>query len=88
MVRQLLTRRPGYLLPDRPFPTQNWNAAFGALYLTNVNWDFFQFGKAKERTMVASGALDRDLSDLDQERFQQGIRGLRGLSAIDRHTEN
>ncbi|HVU97001.1 MAG TPA: TolC family protein [Puia sp.] len=56
------------------FPTQNWNAAFGALYLTNVNWDFFQFGKARERTMVAQRVLNRDLSDLDQERFQQGIR--------------
>jgi outer membrane protein TolC len=28
---------------------QNWNAAFGALYLTNVNWDFFAFGRAKEK---------------------------------------
>jgi outer membrane protein TolC len=34
--------------------TQNWNAAFGALYMTNVNWDFFQFGKYKEKTMVAT----------------------------------
>jgi len=56
------------------FPTQNWNAAFGALYLTNVNWDFFQFGKSKERTLVAQRVLNRDLSDLDQERFEQGIR--------------
>jgi len=56
------------------FPSQNWNAAFGALYLTNVNWDFFQFGKAKERTLVAQRVLNRDLSDLDQERFEQSIR--------------
>ena len=54
--------------------SQNWNAAFGALYLTNINWDFFQFGKYKERTAVAQRALDRDLSDLDQERFEQSIR--------------
>ncbi len=54
--------------------SQNWNAAFGALYLSNVNWDFFQFGKYKERTAVAQRALDRDLSDLDQERFEQSIR--------------
>jgi len=54
--------------------TQNWNAAFGALYLTNVNWDFFQFGKYKEKTMVARRVLDRDMSDLDQERFEQSIR--------------
>ncbi|HEY4285817.1 MAG TPA: TolC family protein [Puia sp.] len=53
---------------------QNWNAAFGALYLTNVNWDFFQFGRAKEKTKVAQTILNRDQSDLDQERFQQSIR--------------
>ena len=54
--------------------TQNWNAAFGALYLTGVNWDFFQFGKYKEKTAVAQQTLTRDLSDLDQERFEQSIR--------------
>ena len=54
--------------------SQSWNAAFGALYLTNVNWDFFQFGKYKERTMVAQRVLDRDVSDLDQERFEASVR--------------
>ncbi len=58
--------------PD--FASQNWNAAFGALYLTNVNWDFFQFGRAKEKTKVAQTILARDQSDLDQERFQQSVR--------------
>lgn len=54
--------------------TQNWNAAFGALYLTNINWDFFTFGRAKEKTKVAQSVLNRDQRDLDQERFQQSIR--------------
>ena len=54
--------------------TLNWNAAFGALYLTGVNWDFFQFGKFKEKTAVAQRTLSRDLSDLDQERFEQSVR--------------
>ncbi len=54
--------------------SQNWNAAFGALYLTNVNWDFFAFGRAKERTKVAQSVLLRDQGDLDQERFQQSVR--------------
>ncbi|HEV2482658.1 MAG TPA: TolC family protein [Puia sp.] len=54
--------------------SQNWNAAFGALYLTNINWDFFQFGKYKEKTMVARRVLDQDISDLDQERFEQSIQ--------------
>ncbi len=54
--------------------TQSGHAAFGALYLTNVNWDFFQFGRAKERTKVAQTAVTRDKEDLNQERFEQGIR--------------
>ncbi len=54
--------------------TQNWNAAFGAFYLANVNWDFFSFGKAKERVKVAGSVHSRDESDLLQERFQHGIR--------------
>ncbi|MHA4810682.1 TolC family protein [Flavitalea flava] len=54
--------------------TQNWNAAFGALYLANVNWDFFAFGRAREKTKVAQSILYRDQRDLDQERFQHSIR--------------
>jgi outer membrane protein TolC len=56
------------------FATQNWNAAFGALYLTDVNWDFFQFGRAKEKIKVARTIVSRDQEDLNQERFQQSIR--------------
>jgi outer membrane protein TolC len=57
-----------------PMASQNWNAAFGALYLTDVNWDFFQFGKAKEKTKVAQTIVSRDQEDLNQERFQQSVR--------------
>lgn len=53
---------------------QNWNAAFGALYLANVNWDFFTFGKVKQKIKVADAAYKRDQNDLDQEKFQQEIR--------------
>lgn len=56
------------------FPTQNWNAAFGSLYWTNVNWDFFQFGRYKEKAKTAEKVLDEDQSDLDQERFEQSVR--------------
>ncbi len=55
-------------------PTQNWKAAFGSLYLTNVNWDFFQFGRARQRTKVAQTVLNRDTADLSQEKFQVSIR--------------
>ncbi|MGI4749861.1 MAG: TolC family protein [Janthinobacterium lividum] len=53
---------------------QNWNAAFGGLYLANLNWDFFSFGKAKERVKVAQSQQTLDQSDLVQEQFQQEVR--------------
>lgn len=57
-----------------PLASQNWNSAFGALYLTNVNWDFFAFGRAREKINVAKSAVVRDESDLGQELFQHEIR--------------
>lgn len=53
---------------------QNWNAAFGALYLTNVNWDFFAFGRASERIKVQQRVVNRDEADLGQQQFQHKIR--------------
>jgi outer membrane protein TolC len=57
-----------------PLSSQNWNAAFGALYLTNVNWDFFTFGRARERIKVSESLVVRDQSDLEQEQFQHQVR--------------
>lgn len=57
-----------------PLPSQNWNAAFGALYLANINWEFFSFGRAKERVEVAKSSLHVNETDLVQERFQQEIK--------------
>jgi outer membrane protein TolC len=54
--------------------TQNWNAAFGGLYLANVNWDFFAFGRAKERIETAKAIAHRDEQDWQQELFKQKIR--------------
>lgn len=53
---------------------QNWNAAFGALYLTNVNWDFFAFGRALEKIKVQKSVVVRDEKDLGQQQFQHEIR--------------
>lgn len=58
----------------QPMAEQHWNAAFGALYLTNVNWDFFSFGRAREKIKTAQAAVARDESDLAQEQFQHEIR--------------
>lgn len=54
--------------------SQNWHSAFGALYLANVNWEFFSFGRARQKINVSKAVLARDESDLQQEQFQHGIR--------------
>jgi len=56
------------------FLTQNWNAAFGSLYVANINWDFFNFGRVHEKNKVAQAQVQQDLDDLEQEKFQQEIR--------------
>nr|WP_315203289.1 TolC family protein [uncultured Flavobacterium sp.] len=55
-------------------PEQNWNSAFGALYLVNMNWDFFTFGKAKEKINLAKVDVLAKEKDLNQEKFQQQIK--------------
>jgi outer membrane protein TolC len=53
---------------------QNWNAAFGALYLANVNWDFFTFGRSKEKVKVQKSVVSLNETDLAQEQFQHQVR--------------
>jgi len=55
-------------------PNQNWNAAFGALYLANVNWDFFAFGRAREKVKVQKSIVGLNENDLSQEQFQHQVR--------------
>ncbi|TRW23941.1 TolC family protein [Flavobacterium zepuense] len=57
-----------------PLPQQNWNAAFGALYLANINWDFFTFGRMKQRITLAKADAERQQKDFEQEQFQHKIR--------------
>ncbi len=57
-----------------PLPEQNWNAGFGALYLANINWEVFSFGRAKGRIRVADAAVETTKSDLEQEQFQHQVR--------------
>ncbi|HTE25462.1 TolC family protein [Flavitalea sp.] len=57
-----------------PLPSQNWNAAFGALYLANLNWDFFAFGRVRNRIEVAGKAVEREEADYQQELFQHQVR--------------
>jgi len=53
---------------------QNWNAAFGALYLANVNWDFFTFGRSQEKVKVQKSVVTLNETDLAQEQFQHQVR--------------
>ncbi|HEY4324697.1 MAG TPA: TolC family protein [Mucilaginibacter sp.] len=53
---------------------QNWNAGFGSLYLSNISWNFFAFGRAIEKVKVQKTSVSRDESDLAQEQFQHQIR--------------
>ncbi len=57
-----------------PLSEQNWNAAFGALYLANVNWEVFTFGRARGRIEVANAGLHTAEADLAQEQFKHQIR--------------
>jgi len=57
-----------------PFLRQNWNAAFGSLYLANISWDFFTFGRVRENVRVAEAQVLQESSDLDQEKFQLQVR--------------
>ncbi|TWI95892.1 outer membrane protein TolC [Mucilaginibacter frigoritolerans] len=54
--------------------SQNWNAAFGSLYISTINWDFFSFGKAKEKVKVQKNVVNLNETDLVQEQFQHEIR--------------
>jgi len=57
-----------------PLPEQNWNAAFGALYLANINWEVFTFGRTRGRIEVARATFEIAESDLAQEQFQHQVR--------------
>lgn len=57
-----------------PLPEQNWNAAFGALYLVNVNWEFFNFGRTQQQVRLAKSDADVYKKDYEQEIFQHKVK--------------
>jgi outer membrane protein TolC len=50
--------------------SQNWNAAFGSFYSTNINWNLFSFGLQKAHVADARGIADTDAADLEQGKFE------------------
>ncbi len=53
---------------------QSWNAAFGAVYLLNTNWEFISFGRIKSRIDLAGSQLKLDSANLLQEQFVHSVR--------------
>jgi outer membrane protein TolC len=53
---------------------QSWNAAFGAMYLATVNWEFFTFGRVRSKIKMSGSQVERDSADLTQEQFIHGVR--------------
>jgi len=57
-----------------PLAEQNWNAAFGSLYLANINWNIFTFGRIKNQVKVARANESVQNMDLTQEVFNHQIK--------------
>lgn len=57
-----------------PLAEQNWNAAFGALYVAGINWEFFTFGRNTQRTRVAKQELVRSTQDYEQNLFEHKVK--------------
>lgn len=56
------------------YQEQNWNAAFGALYIVNMNWEVFTFGRVRSRIEAAKAQVSRDSADLVQEEFVHKVK--------------
>jgi len=57
-----------------PTASQNWNAAFGGLYVSDIKWNVYSFGLQHSHVAAARGQYDQDVADLRQEKFQQAVR--------------
>ncbi|MFL5741021.1 MAG: TolC family protein [Flavisolibacter sp.] len=40
----------------------------------NINWDFFSFGRVRERVKPSETQVQENVQDLEQEKFQQEIK--------------
>ena len=64
----------GSAATSMPLQDQNWNAAFGSLYLANVNWNLFTFGKIKTQVAIAKADENVAQKDLEQIKFQHQVK--------------
>lgn len=66
----------GVASTSMPLAEQNWNSAFGSLYLANINWDFFTFGQINNSINLSRLSKEKSHADLQQEVFQHQIRTI------------
>ena len=65
---------PGPSSAGPAYYNQSWNAAFGANYVINTNWEFFTFGRLASKIKLSETQVRRDSADLAQEEFIQSIK--------------
>ncbi|WP_316840798.1 TolC family protein [Pedobacter gandavensis] len=64
----------GSAATSMPLAEQNWNAAFGSLYLANINWNLFTFGRIKNQVQLSRVEEQQAARDLEQEKFQHQVK--------------
>lgn len=64
----------GVASTSMPLPENNWNAAFGSLYLANISWEFFTFGQSKNKIELSKISTQQRATDLEQEKFQHQVK--------------
>lgn len=64
----------GSAATSMPLAEQNWNAAFGSLYLANINWNLFTFGRIKNQVQLGKVEEKQAVTDLEQEKFQHQVK--------------
>ena len=56
------------------YSSQSWNAAFGSVYLVNVNWEFISFGRLRSRIDAALAQVKTDSANYVQEQFVTSVK--------------
>ncbi len=56
------------------FSSQSWQAAYGAQYVINTNWEVFTFGRLKSRIGAFQARANTDSADVAQEQFIQSVK--------------
>jgi outer membrane protein TolC len=56
------------------YSSQSWNAAFGSVYLLNVNWEFVSFGRLHARIDAAVAQVKTDSANFVQEQFVTSVK--------------